>query len=452
MAAALAVPWRRLALTLLAPVAVAVIGRWPLPVVHLQALERTGAKVDGTPFGLFAYGLNPVVSAFLAIELATLIVPRWRPLRHDGEGRALLRRRVKPVALVLVAVQTFFYVRWMDHSVRAFPVASVIPQTTASWAVLVAALMAGPFVLLWLADRISERGLGNGMSVLIAAATIPDVVTALATFVSEHLERADGPPIAAPLALTAMVVVALAASTARRPTEGWHSRPPRPALPAPISALLPLSVWFWLMGLPRHLASFTESARIEVAADWLATLSPAVAAVLFPLLVGLVLAFAWLFARPALVAPVWSQRMRASGAADGHIDAIAMARDAFRRARLHAIAFVCARGFVAWLDGGAKVTVEVIGVLVVACAALDVAGELRFRGAHGDVVAVTAEHRLYAVGPALAALNAGGIAAFPRALRHRALLAFWGPYLPVEILVARGRADEAQAILQAKTP
>src|SRR4029079_14066552 len=122
MAEALVVPWRRLAVTLLAPVAVAGIARWPLPVVHLEALKRTGARVDGTLFSLFAFGLNPVVSAFLAIELATLIVPRWRPLRHGGfDGRALLRRRVKPVALVLVAVQTFFYVQWMHASVRAFP-------------------------------------------------------------------------------------------------------------------------------------------------------------------------------------------------------------------------------------------------------------------------------------------------------------------------------------------
>jgi hypothetical protein len=79
--------------------------------------------------------------------------------------------------------------------------------------------------------------------------------------------------------------------------------------------------------------------------------------------------------------------------------------------------------------------------------AFDVAAEVRFRQVHPDAVGVTAEHRLYAVGPALAALTVAGIPGFPRALRHRALLAFWGPYLPVEILVPRSRADDARAVL-----
>jgi hypothetical protein len=427
----------------------------PLPVFHLEALARTGVDVDTSQYSAFAFGLTPVVNAFLTIEIAALIVRRWRPLRHGGlDGRARLRRRMKPLALILVAIQTFFYVRWLRSwdNFPPYPGFTINPQGTAGWLVVIAALMAGPFVLLWLADLISERGLGNGMSVLIAAGAIPDAVLALTSFVRAHLNRGEQRQIAAPLVLTAMVVVALAASTARRPAEGWHSRPPRPALLAPISALLPLSVWFWLMGLPRHLAAFTESARIKAAAAWLATLSPSVAAVLLPLLAALVVAFSWLFARPSLVAPVWSQQLRASDAADGHIDPLATARAAFRRAQLRAVAFLCALGFVAWLDGGANLAVDVVALLVVACAALDVAGELRFRGAHGDVAAVTAEHRLYAVGLALAALQAGGIAHFPRALRHRTLLAFWGPYLPIEILVPRRQAVEAQAILQAKTP
>ena len=453
MAVAVAVPWRRLGITLLVPLVVAVIGHVPLPAMHLEALERAGVDVDRSQFGVFAFGLNPVVSAFLMIEIAALIVPRWRPLRHGGvAGRARLRSRVKPLALILVAIQTFFVVRWMASWDNSHPGFDINPQSTPGWLVVIAAPMAGPFVLLWLADLISERGLGNGMSVLIAAATIPDAVAAMTAFVRAHLDSGERQQIAAPLALTAMITIALAASTARRPAEGWRARPPHPALLAPISALLPLSVWFWLLALPKQLAVLTKSARVEAAAQWLGTMSPAVAAAVFPLLVALVVAFSWLFARPSLVAPVWSQQSWERDAADGHIDALATARAAFRRARLRAVAFLCALGFVSWLDGGVALAVDVVALLVIGCAALDIAGELRFRGAKGDVAVVTAEHRLYAVGPALAALEAGGIAHFPRALRHRTLLAFWGPYLPVEVLVPRHQAVEARALLQPKTP
>jgi hypothetical protein len=180
-------------------------------------------------------------------------------------------------------------------------------------------------------------------------------------------------------------------------------------------------------------------------------MSPGVAALQLLLIIALGVAFCWLFARPSLVAPIWSQHLRTiEDAGDLHIQACAMARAAFQRALLGTLAFLGALAFVAWLDNGVKLAADAGTLLVITCAALDVAGELRFRGAHGDVAIVTAEHRLYAVGPELAALEAAGIACFPRALRHRTLLAFWGPYLPVEILVPRSQAVDARAVLEPK--
>ena len=448
MAEARTIPWRRLAVTLITPLAVAVISRWPLPVMHLAALERMGADIDRTLYGPFAFGLNPIVTAFLAIEVVALIVPRWRPLRHGGlEKRARLRRLVRPVALALVALQTFFFFRWMQRADTTFPGVSINPQSTAGWLVMLAALMAGPFVLLWLADLISKRGLGNGMSVLIAAAAIPDSVAGLPALVRKRLDSGEQQQLVAPLALTAMVIVALAAATARRPAEGWRERPPRPTLLAPVSALLPLSVCFALLALPTQLAAFTQSAGLGAAAQWLAGMSPAVAAVRFALLAALGVAFSWLFARPSLLAPAWLKYLRGGGTDDAHAEASVLARAAFQSALFRALAFLGALGFVVWLDSGAKLAADAVTLLVVACAALDVAGELRFRSAHREVAVLTAEHRLYAVGPVLAALADAGIAHFPRALRHRTLLAFWGPYLPVEILVSRSQADLARALL-----
>ena len=452
VAEAQSVPGRKLAVTLLAPLAVAVIGRWPLPVLHLDALERTGVHLDPTQFGLFSLGLNPVLSAFLLVEIAALIVPRWRPLRHGSPGgRARLGRWVRALALVLASMQSFFIFRWMQGMERAYAGMGITPDSTAGWLVVIVAPIAGSFLLLWITDLISEQGLANGFSVLLAGSAIAEIAGQVIPSVRARLQNGDN--VLGPLALTAMVVVALAASTARRPTRGWRQRPLRPELLVPISALLPVTMCLSLLALPGQLAKFTSSARIEAVARSLAPGSTTATVVRFALVALLGAAFAWLLARPALVAPVWRTGLRAlAGPTEGNGDdenasADALARAAYRRALWQTLAFLGALTFLGWLADGAYLVIDAGSLFVVACVALDVAGELRFRRAHAEVAGVTAEHRLYAVGPALAVLAAAGIANFPRALRHRTLLAFWAPYLPIEILVPLDRADEARALL-----
>lgn len=126
---------------------------------------------------------------------------------------------------------------------------------------------------------------------------------------------------------------------------------------------------------------------------------------------------------------------------------MATARAAYRRALWRTLVFLGALAFVGWSMARALIVTDVAMLLVIVCVGFDLAGELQFRRTHPDVIAVTAEHRLYAVGPALGALTTSGIASFPRALRHRTLLAFWGPYLPIEILVPRSQAAAARAAL-----
>jgi hypothetical protein len=60
------------------------------------------------------------------------------------------------------------------------------------------------------------------------------------------------------------------------------------------------------------------------------------------------------------------------------------------------------------------------------------------------------EHRLYAVGPVLAALEDAGIAVHARSVRYRALLQFLGPYVPVEILVPPNAAADARRIIEGR--
>ena len=86
-----------------------------------------------------------------------------------------------------------------------------------------------------------------------------------------------------------------------------------------------------------------------------------------------------------------------------------------------------------------------LGVVVTAVI-MDVVGEWRAR--HGrELRSVWPLHRVYAVDPALARLAAAGITAYPRGVYLRTLLQFFGPWVPVELLVPEDRAAEAEALL-----
>jgi hypothetical protein len=83
--------------------------------------------------------------------------------------------------------------------------------------------------------------------------------------------------------------------------------------------------------------------------------------------------------------------------------------------------------------------------LVAIC--MDLAAEWRFRAAEPDAISVWPLHRVALVEVALEALKKAGIPAHPRGAHHRALMHFFGPYVPIELLVPAARAEEAKKIL-----
>jgi hypothetical protein len=88
-------------------------------------------------------------------------------------------------------------------------------------------------------------------------------------------------------------------------------------------------------------------------------------------------------------------------------------------------------------------------VAALAAVLLDLATEWRVRRAHGGLTTVRHEHRLYAVDAQRAALEDAGLTVHLRAVQHRTLLQFYGPYVPVAIMVPDAQAAKAREVLAA---
>ncbi|MCI8407318.1 MAG: preprotein translocase subunit SecY [Oscillospiraceae bacterium] len=130
---------------------------------------------------LFALSISPYITAQIIIQLLTVAIPPLERLAKEGEtGRKKLNRITKYVAILMAALQGFGYytiLRWQAYTMPDGTVYQgvLIDAATSGWSqylaavVIVACLVAGACSVIWLGDRISEKGIGNGVSMLLFA-------------------------------------------------------------------------------------------------------------------------------------------------------------------------------------------------------------------------------------------------------------------------------------------
>ena len=158
-------------------------------------------------FTVFALGIMPYISTSIIMQLATAVVPSLDALRKEGEsGRKKITQYTRYGTLVLGSFQAFGIAIALEAQAglvlepgMAFRLATVIT------------LMTGTMFLMWLGEQITERGLGNGISILIFAGIVAGLPSALGSTL--ELVRTNAlSPIAAIIillivgAVTALVV------------------------------------------------------------------------------------------------------------------------------------------------------------------------------------------------------------------------------------------------------
>ena len=139
---------------------------------------------------VFALGIMPYITASIILQLLTVVIPRLEQLRKEGQsGQAKITQYTRYLTLGLAILQASAFVA-LARSGRLFNGACdqaqfpIIPDTSAEgvpmWltlTVLVITMTAGTGVIMWLGELITDRGVGNGMSVLIftsIAARLPN--------------------------------------------------------------------------------------------------------------------------------------------------------------------------------------------------------------------------------------------------------------------------------------
>ena len=131
-------------------------------------------------FSLFAIGIMPYISAAIIMQLLTHVEPRLKELRKEGEaGRRKITRYTRYGTVFLASFQALGVAIALETQ-QAGAMAVVIDPGLGFRITTVATLVTGTVFLMWLGEQISERGVGNGISIIIFAGIVAGLPSAIA--------------------------------------------------------------------------------------------------------------------------------------------------------------------------------------------------------------------------------------------------------------------------------
>lgn len=206
-----------------------------LPGVDPEALEIANAGSGGglmdllnifaggafSRASIFALGIMPYISASIVIQLLGMAIPYFQKLQKEGEsGRRKINQITRFLTIAIVGFQAPGYIA------SQIPVTAgemmVRPDTFFWWFSTVIILITGTIFVMWLGERITEKGLGNGISLIIMIGIIANLPFA---FIAEFASRVKGGGLVillleiVLLLLVIMVTILLVQGTRRIPVQ-----------------------------------------------------------------------------------------------------------------------------------------------------------------------------------------------------------------------------------------
>ncbi len=412
----------------------------PLNGVDRDALRGLGADPVYASVGML--GVMPVLSAFVTVEVVTLLKARWRKRRTSGaEGRAPLTRIANGLAIVLALFQAYGVALHLEGlGVWATPVVAEPGWAFRLFTMLTAG--AATALLIVVAAAIRRFGIGNGYSVLIASALCLRIARGLAGAV-EHGREA--------MLAAVVTVVAVSFVIARLVPPRGAMADPTPAGPyrtAPAAAhlpfirplpcgIIPLAATASALSIPAALGNADLAARLAPGTETLEVTG-------IVLILCLVALFSWAFHAPQRVAAL---RARLLGPGAPGSDADEVRQRLVPHAIVAALLLVGLWWLQSWMYRAGALGLSPLDAALLAAIVLDLMHEMRTRLTHGSATPVAELHRVYALDVALELLARHEIRAEPRSHYFRGLLQFFGPYVPIEILVAEKDAKRARKIV-----
>ncbi len=187
------------------------------PGVNKARLEQVWGEVAGTLLGVldlfsggnfrtisvFALGVTPYITASIILQLMPVLSPAFKKVQEEGEvGRQKINQWTRYLTVLLCSVQTFFVATWLQKN-------GIISETWWATLMIVVTLTTGTVFVMWLGEQITERGIGNGISLLIFAGIVIGLPSGI-TQISERIGAGDPMQTLGVIFLVAVMVALIA--------------------------------------------------------------------------------------------------------------------------------------------------------------------------------------------------------------------------------------------------
>ena len=231
---------------------------------------------------IFALGIMPYISASIILQLLTVVIPALDRLNKEGEqGRKQINQYTRYGTIVISMVQAFFIARYLESSSRT-QFGSVVADPGLGFELLtMLTLTTGTAFIMWLGEQITERGIGNGMSLIIFAGIVARFPDALVQLLQKSSGQGDM-TVFDLLVITGIVVSVIAAIiffergyrkipvqyakrvVGRKVYGGQSSHLP---LKINVAGVIPPIFASSILLFPAQLAGFVQSSWMQRAAD-----------------------------------------------------------------------------------------------------------------------------------------------------------------------------------------
>ncbi|MFM7823514.1 MAG: preprotein translocase subunit SecY, partial [Bacteroidota bacterium] len=174
-----------------------------LPGVDPEQLGGLKAQSEGGILGLidmfaggafsqasiFALGIMPYISASIVVQLLTIAVPYFQKMQKEGEsGRKKMNQITRWLTVLVVLGQAPGYI----VNLKAQAPGAIVMDGTGFWITSILILLAGTMFVMWIGERITENGIGNGISIIIMIGIIAGLPLSLRDEFLSRLNEGGG--------------------------------------------------------------------------------------------------------------------------------------------------------------------------------------------------------------------------------------------------------------------
>ena len=245
----------------------------------------TGGSTE--TFSVVLMGISPYINASIIIQLLTVVIPKLENLSKEGEsGRQKINSYTRWLTFPLAFLQSYGMIILLN-SQSNIPIISDVGDPTLVLPVMLT-ISAGTLLLVWLGELISEKGIGNGISLLIFASIISQVPALLGQnlFLAQSDQSRIIPFAVMTLITIILITIVILVNEAQRKipltysSRGTRNKSDQAFLPIRINqaGMIPIIFAVAMVSFPGILGQFLQNARSE----WLRTFGDAMTTLFLP--------------------------------------------------------------------------------------------------------------------------------------------------------------------------